>query len=197
MKPVFDDAGLAIEAGEIRCFYYDSLTLEYTGWSDEFINIGVSMPDNSTDIHPGDEIADKVAVFSQDGWQQQEDHRGQTVWSTNDGRASIIDYIGEIKSDFTTMPPSTPFDEWDGMQWVTDTEAQRESAIMQAENERQRLLKHADAVMLDWRTELMLGEISDANRAKLSAWLAYKNEVKSVDVTTDPEHVSWPVLPEA
>ncbi|HDX4062146.1 TPA: tail fiber assembly protein [Citrobacter freundii] len=197
MKPVFDDAGLAIEAGEIRCFYYDSLTLEYTGWSDEFINIGVSMPDNSTDIDPGDEIADKVAVFSQDGWQQQEDHRGQTVWSTNDGRASIIDYIGEIKSDFTTMHPSTPFDEWDGMQWVTDTEAQHESAIMQAENERQRLLKHADAVMLDWRTELMLGEISDANRAKLSAWLAYKNEVKSVDVTTDPEHVSWPVLPEA
>ena len=197
MKPVFDEAGLAIEAGEIRCFYYDSLTLEYTGWSDEFINIGVSMPDNSTDIDPGDEIADKVAVFSQDGWQQQEDHRGQTVWSTNDGRASIIDYIGEIKSDFTTMPPSTPFDEWDGMQWVTDTEAQYAEAITQAENERQRLLKHADAVMLDWRTELMLGEISDANKANLSAWLAYKNEVKSADVTTDPEHVNWPVPPEA
>ncbi|EAX0034523.1 phage tail protein, partial [Salmonella enterica subsp. arizonae serovar 40:z36:-] len=54
---------------------------------------------------------------------------------------------------------------------------------------------HADAVMLDWRTELMLGEISDANRGKLSAWLAYKNEVKAVDVTTDPENVNWPVPP--
>ncbi|EKT1596844.1 tail fiber assembly protein [Escherichia coli] len=197
MKPVFDDAGLAIEAGEIRCFYYDSLTLEYTGWSDEFINIGVSMPGNSTDIDPGDEMAGKVAVFTGGVWKLEEDHRGESVWSTKDGRAVIIDYIGEIKSDFTTMSPSTPFDKWDGMQWVTDTEAQYAAAITQAENERQRLLKHADAVMLDWRTELMLGEISEANKAKLSAWLAYKNEVKSVDVTTDPEHVSWPVLPEA
>ncbi|KDW08753.1 tail fiber assembly protein, partial [Escherichia coli] len=36
----------------------------------------------------------------------------------------------------------------------------------------------------------------DANRAKLSAWLLYKNQVKAVDVTTDPEHVNWPVIPE-
>ncbi|EBQ1372734.1 tail fiber assembly protein [Salmonella enterica] len=72
-----------------------------------------------------------------------------------------------------------------------------EELIQTAENERERLLKHADDVMLDWRTELMLGEISDANRAKLSAWLAYKNDVKAADVTTDPEHVSWPVPPEA
>ncbi|WP_239353462.1 tail fiber assembly protein, partial [Escherichia coli] len=66
-----------------------------------------------------------------------------------------------------------------------------------AEQERQKLLAHADAVMLDWRTELMLGEISDANRGKLSAWLVYKNEVKAVDVTTAPVHVNWPAPPEA
>ncbi|ELO1869751.1 tail fiber assembly protein [Escherichia coli] len=70
-----------------------------------------------------------------------------------------------------------------------------EQLIQAAENERQRLLSAADAIMLDWRTELMLGEISDANRAKLSAWLLYKNQVKAVDVTTDPEHVNWPVIP--
>ncbi|ECA2188542.1 phage tail protein [Salmonella enterica subsp. enterica serovar Offa] len=72
-----------------------------------------------------------------------------------------------------------------------------EELIADAEQVRQQLLVQADATMLDWRTELMLDEISDANRAKLSAWLAYKNDVKSVDVTTDPEHVSWPVPPEA
>lgn len=70
-----------------------------------------------------------------------------------------------------------------------------EQLIQTAENERQRLLSAADAIMLDWRTELMLGEISDANKAKLSAWLLYKNQVKAVDVTTDPEHVNWPVAP--
>ncbi|ECE5795592.1 tail fiber assembly protein [Salmonella enterica subsp. diarizonae] len=70
-----------------------------------------------------------------------------------------------------------------------------EELIRVAENERQRLLTHADKVMLDWRTELMLGEISDANRDKLSAWLAYKNEVKAFDVTITPENVNWPVPP--
>lgn len=73
----------------------------------------------------------------------------------------------------------------------------KKDLIAVAENERQQLLTYADNIMQDWRTELMLGEISDTNRAKLSAWLAYKNEVKSADVTADPEHVIWPAPPEA
>ncbi|MKM00297.1 phage tail protein [Salmonella enterica subsp. enterica] len=92
----------------------------------------------------------------------------------------------------------------DGLVLITRSEARaiinppptHEELIKYAEIEREILLKHADEVMLDWRTELMLGEISDANRAKLSAWLTYKNEVKAVDVTTDPEHVNWPMVPQ-
>lgn len=80
--------------------------------------------------------------------------------------------------------------------WVDIPPLGREELIAATEQEQQRLLSYADSVMLDWRTELMLGEISDADRVKLSAWLAYKNDVKSVDSTTDPEHVNWPVPPE-
>ncbi|EAM2342673.1 tail fiber assembly protein [Salmonella enterica] len=69
-----------------------------------------------------------------------------------------------------------------------------EQLIQAAENERQQLLAAADAVMLDWRTELMLGEISDANKAKLSAWLAYKNQVNAVDIS-EPESITWPDAP--
>lgn len=71
-----------------------------------------------------------------------------------------------------------------------------EELVQMAENNRQRLLAHADSVMLDWRTELMLGEISDDNKAKLSKWMAYKREVKSVDVTTDPGNVNLIIPPE-
>ncbi|ELJ4824482.1 tail fiber assembly protein [Salmonella enterica] len=52
------------------------------------------------------------------------------------------------------------------------------------------------STIADWRTELALGEISDANRDKLSAWLANKNEVKLVDITTTPDNIIWPVSPE-
>ncbi|AXZ48025.1 tail fiber assembly protein [Citrobacter freundii] len=197
MKPVFGEDGLATKPGEIRCFYYDALTREYTGWSDEYINVGVSMPGHSTDKDPGDEVSGEVAVFTDGAWRQEEDHRGETVYSTDSGLPSIVDYIGPVQDGYTSAAPSTPYDKWNGKKWVTDTDAQHVAAVAAAENERQHLLKHADAVMLDWRAELMLGEISNANRAKLSAWLAYKNEVKSADVTTAPEHVNWPVPPEA
>ncbi|EEW1448752.1 tail fiber assembly protein [Escherichia coli] len=111
-----------------------------------------------------------------------------------------IDVSDEISAEFTGQPPEgkTIGVGADGMPaWVDIPPPTREELISAAEQVRQQLLAHADAVMLDWRTELMLGEISDVNRAKLSAWLAYKNEVKSADVTTDPEHANWPVPPEA
>ncbi|MDM3058246.1 tail fiber assembly protein [Citrobacter freundii] len=191
MKPVFDDAGLAIEAGEIRCFYYDSLTLEYTGWSDEFINIGVSMPGNSTDIDPGDEIAGKVAVFTGGVWKLEEDHRGESVWSTNDGRAVIIDYIGEIKPDFTTMSPSTPFDKWDSGKWVTDVDAQSNAAITDAEREKLRLKAVADDE-ISWRQDAVDTGIATAEEtAALSEWKKYRVMLMRVD-TAKPV---WPTPP--
>ncbi|HCM9498377.1 TPA: tail fiber assembly protein [Enterobacter asburiae] len=79
--------------------------------------------------------------------------------------------------------------------WADIPPPTKEELANNAENERQRRIAHADAMMLDWRTELMLGEISDVNRAKLSAWMTYKSEVRSVDVITDPEHVNWPKPP--
>lgn len=195
MAVIFDKNGLSTQAGDIRCFYYDVVTGEYKGWSDEHIYVGVSMPGNSTSVNPGDEQAGFVAVFNGTVWEQQPDHRGVTVYSTADRATTVVNYIGEIRSGFTIVAPSTQYDMWDGSKWVTDTDAQRKAAIADAEKQRSNLLASADKVMLDWRTELMLGEISDTNRAKLSAWLAYKNEVKAVDVTTDPEHVIWPATP--
>lgn len=112
----------------------------------------------------------------------------------------VVEVEQNIAAEFMQTPPSGKqrVSGDDGLPaWGDIPPPAKEDLIAAAEQVRQQLLAHADAVMLDWRTELMLGEISDANRAKLSAWLAYKNEVKSADVTTDIEHVSWPVPPGA
>ncbi|MBJ8674874.1 tail fiber assembly protein [Citrobacter freundii] len=80
--------------------------------------------------------------------------------------------------------------------WVDVPPLTRAEVIAIAENERKRLIVNADAIMIDWRTELMLGEISDANRAKLSAWLAYKNKVKSIPAEEAiTAEFSWPDQP--
>ncbi|QMM95878.1 tail fiber assembly protein [Citrobacter freundii] len=112
--------------------------------------------------------------------------------------ADLIEVDSEVFDEFSAIPEGkVRVVNNDGMPaWVDMPPPTREELISAAEQMRQQLLTHADAVMLDWRTELMLGEISDANRGKLSAWLAYKNEVKTWDIKTDPENVNWPVSPQ-
>lgn len=80
----------------------------------------------------------------------------------------------------------------DGMpDWGDIPPPTAEELAQQAEAHRTQLLTYADAVMADWRTELALGEISDADKAKLTAWMAYKREVKAVDASKPV----WPPKP--
>ncbi|HAW1857230.1 TPA: tail fiber assembly protein [Escherichia coli] len=191
MKPVFDENGLAIEAGNIRCFYYNPENGGYTGWSDEYINVGVSMPGNSTDIGPGDDIAGKVAVFIGDGWEQKADHRGETVYSVTDGSDSIVDYIGEIRDGFTSTPPTTPYDTWNGGEWVTDTEAQHAADVAAAEQKKSQLRSVADAE-IGWRQDAVdAGIATEEESAALLEWKKYRVLLMRVD-TAAPE---WPTPP--
>lgn len=196
MKPVFDENGLAIEAGNIRCFYYCPVTGEYTGWSDEYINVGVSMPGNSTDIDPGDEVAGEVAIFTDNGWQRQEDHRGETAWSTADGSTITVDYIGSLHDGYTSIAPSTPYDVWDGTKWVTDVEAQQADAIAEAELQRQQLISAAMQSISVIQLKLQAGRaLSDAEKNKLNVTLDYIDAVTATDTATAPD-INWPVSPE-
>lgn len=197
MKPVFDENGLATQAGDIRCFYFDSVTGEYTGWSDEFINVGVSMPGDSTDIDPGDGVAGKEVVFTGTNWRLEEDHRGETVWSTADGSAITVDYIGSVHDGYTRIAPSTPYDVWDGKKWVTDTDMQQADAIAEAELQRQQLISAAMQSIGVIQLKLQAARVlSDAEKNKLNATLDYIDAVTATDTATAPD-ISWSVPPEA
>ena len=196
MKPVFDESGLAITAGDIRCFYYDSLTFEYTGWSDEYIHVGVSMPGRSTDIDPGDKVAGEVSVFKNGMWVREADHRGEVVYSTADGMASTVDYIGEIKPGFTKLMPVTRFDKWDGEKWVTDADAQHSAAVDAAEAQRQSLIDAAMASISLIQLKLQAGRnLTQAEITSLNAVLDYIDAVEATDTSTAPD-IEWPLPPQ-
>ncbi|MFV9298583.1 tail fiber assembly protein [Citrobacter amalonaticus] len=197
MKPVFDENGLAVESGDIRCFYYDPETGEYSGWSDEFINIGVSMPGNSTNIDPGDEVSGMVAVFNGDAWKQQEDHRGETVFSTADSSRVTVDYIGEIRDGFTTAAPATPYDKWDEGEWITDTDAQQKANIAASEAEKQVRIDRANAYInsKQWPGKAALGRLKDAEKEQYNLWLDYLDALEAVDTSSAPD-INWPLAPE-
>lgn len=194
MKPVFDKNGLSTEPGEIRCFYFDATTSEYMGWSDEYINPGVSMPGHSTDIDPGDDVEGKVAIYNGKKWAAIEDHRGETVYSTTGRDESIIDYIGPIREGFTGTPPLTSYDVWNGKKWITDADAMHVAHVLAADQHKKMLLDEANFITSDWRTELALGIIDDGDKAKLTEWMEYIKAVKSIDTSTAPE-VKWPEKP--
>lgn len=194
MKPVFDESGLALTSGNLRCFYYDALTSEYMGWSEEYINVGVSMPGHSTDINPGDDVVGEVSVFTGNGWQKNKDLRGQTVYSTESVEASTIDYIGPVKSGYTSKVPSTPYDEWNGNTWVTDADAMHVAIVTAADLHKKSLLEAARMITSDWKAELELGIISDKDKMSLIAWLDYIKELKAVDTSKAPD-INWPVQP--
>lgn len=197
MKPVFDENGLAVEAGNIRCFYYCPVTGEYTGCSDEYINVGVSMPGNSTDIDPGETEKRKISLFTGTGWRLEEDHRGETVWSTADGSAITVDYIGSLHDGYTSIAPSTPYDVWDGIKWVTDTDAQQADAKAEAELQRQQLISAAMQSISVIQLKLQAGlALSDAEKNKLNVTLDYIDAVTATNTATASD-INWPVPPEA
>jgi Caudovirales tail fibre assembly protein. len=191
MKPAFDDTGLAIQTGKIRCFYYDSESKEYTGWSNEFINIGVSMPGSSTDIDPGDEIVGEVAIFNGSSWEQKKDFRGDIVYSIQDRTASTVDYIGGIKEGFTSTVPGTPYDKWNGSKWVTDASAEQ-AAIVAVNDAKKSALRATADDEIEWRQDAIDADIAtDKETAALSDWKKYRVLLMRVD-TAAPD---WPIPP--
>lgn len=192
MEPLFDENGLATEAGEIRCFYYDSVTQEYIGWSDEYINSGVSMPGYSTAIDPGEEIAGQVAIFTGTVWEKREDHRGETVFSTENGSSSVVDYIGEIQEGFVTDAPATPYDMWDGKEWITDTGAKHDAEVKVAEAQKQSLLVTASEAIAPLQDAVDLGIATEAEKNRLLVLKKYRVMINRVDCNKP----SWPEQPD-
>ncbi len=197
MKPVFDNNGLAIEPGDIRCFYFCPVTGEYTGWSDEYINVGVSMPGNSTDIDPGEAVAGKVSLFTGTGWQLEEDHRGVTVYSLENKTPSVVDYIGPIKEGFVATEPSSMLDKWDGKKWVKDADAEHTALVTDAEVQKQLLITQANDHInrKQWPGKAIMGRLSDMEKAQYNLWLDYLDALEAVGTSSAPD-INWPVPPE-
>lgn len=83
----------------------------------------------------------------------------------------------------------------DGLpKWSPLPEPTTEEINFLAEQERNRLIENADSVTADWRVELLLGVISEENKAKLKQWMIYKDLLKSIDTSSSLD-IKWPDAP--
>jgi hypothetical protein len=81
------------------------------------------------------------------------------------------------------IPPPTP-------------EEIKAAAIAAAQQLQSQLLAEASEVTQGWQTDLLLGTISDEDKAKLIEWRAYIKELEAVDTSSAPD-INWPAPPEA
>lgn len=193
-----DENGFATEAGFITVYNYNGETREYISSSLEFLPFGVGVPAHSTTEAPGESKAGFAIRRTADltGWELAPDHRGETVYSTTNGKPVTVSQLGEYPEGTTTKAPSTQYDKWDGVEWVTDSDEQHAANVAAAEQQKVNLLNAANSKISLWQTELQLGIISDDDKATLIAWIGYIKAVQAVDTSTAPD-VIWPELPEA
>ncbi|HCK1023710.1 TPA: tail fiber assembly protein [Escherichia coli] len=197
-KAVLNKEGIATAAGDITVFNYDSVTREYLFSTVEYLAVGVGIPAASCTDAPGEEMPGyaicRTAELS--GWEYIVDHRGEDVFSTETGEPVAITSLGDYPDGATTLAPATPYDTWNGSEWVTDTEAQHTAEVAAAEQQKAALLVEAQATISLWQTELQLGIISDEDKASLVAWISYIKAVQAVDTSAAPD-INWPEKPEA
>lgn len=188
---------IATAAGDITVFNYDGETREYLSSSVEYLPVGVGIPANSSTEAPGEAKAGSAICRTKDftAWEYVADHRGETVYSTETGDAMMVSLPGDYPEGTTTLAPSTPYDTWNGSEWVTDTEVQQAAEVEAAEQQKAALLLEAQATISLWQTELQLGIISDEDKASLIAWMNYIKAVQAVDTSKAPD-IIWPDKPE-
>ncbi|HAM4169545.1 TPA: tail fiber assembly protein [Escherichia coli] len=191
--------GYALNDGEIIVHNYDGETREYISTSTEYLAVGVGIQACSCLDAPGAHKAGYAICRSVElnSWEYVPDHRGETVYSTENGRKVTISDIGEYPENTTTIAPLTPYDKWDGEKWVTDTEAQHSAAVEAAEAQRQSLIDAAMASISLIQLKLQAGrKLTQPENTRLNAVLDYIDAVTATDTSTAPD-VIWPELPEA
>lgn len=196
-KAKLNSERIATVAGDITVFNYDGETREYLSTSVEYLAVGVGLPANSCTDEPGESKEDFAICRTADftAWEYVADHRGETVYSTDTGESVIISAPGDYPEGTTTLAPATPYDTWNGSEWVTDNEAQHKADVEAAEQQKAALLAEAQTTISLWQTELQLGIISDEDKASLIAWMNYIKAVQAVD-TSKASKITWPVKPE-
>ncbi|WP_447860427.1 tail fiber assembly protein [Enterobacter vonholyi] len=196
-KATLNKQGITTKAGEMTVYNYDGETREYLASSVEFLAVGVGIPANSCTDTPV-EKKEGFAVCraaSLDGWEYVADHRGETVYDTETGQPVNITAPGDYALGVTTIAPSTPYDRWNGSEWVTDKDAQKNGQVKEAEQRKSARLSEAQSAISLWQTELQLGIISDDDKTSLITWMKYIQALNAIDTSAAPD-IEWPERPE-
>lgn len=107
MSGTFDENGYAIGTFRIMTYEYNPITKELYGSRIEKIVDGTGLPANATLVEPPEWKQGYTLIFDVDNeqWDYIVDYRGQTVYNIYNGSSMVVDYLGEIKPNYTLQEP--------------------------------------------------------------------------------------------
>ncbi|HGT5501052.1 TPA: tail fiber assembly protein [Escherichia coli] len=183
---------MSAEAQTIRVFNYLDGTNEFIGESDAYIPPHTGLPANSTDIAPPDIPAGFAAVFNTDEmkWRLMEDHRGKTVYSTENGAAVTVSELGSLPENVTFVSPDGEYQRWDGSQWVTDEDARRNALINQAAEKKAGLLKQMGEQIAVLQDAVDFGEAMPEEQEQLTVLRKLRIKLNRIQPENAPD-IDW------
>lgn len=198
-QAILDKNFIATTAGDMTVYNFDGETREFIESSDEYLAVGVGIPANSCTDAPGAEKQGYAICRTPDltGWEYVVDHRGETVYITENGESVVVSALGDYPEGTTTLEPSTPYDKWDGNKWVTDLDAQHVADVAAADEEKQIKIDQANEYMNNkqWPGKAAMGRLKDSEKEQYNAWLDYLDELEVVDTSNAPD-IIWPEAPQ-
>ncbi|PHI29702.1 tail fiber assembly protein [Budvicia aquatica] len=194
MKTILNENGFAISDGFVHVYHTDASTGEYINESNEFLTQGVGLPAHSF-IEPPLKAKEGFAVCrTESGWEYKTDYRNSVAYSTESGSQSRVTELGELPANLTFLVPKTQFDQWNGVEWVTDLAAQRQAEIDTAKAEKYRLERGAKEMIEKLSDALDLNMALDGDEARLTAWRKYRVLLNQLDINTASD-IAWPLQP--
>lgn len=180
----------------ILVFNLDAETKELVSSESFYIAPGTGLPADSTDLQPPAELAGYARVFdiSSETWQQVEDHRGQIVYHKENAEALSVNTLGALTDAYTSLKPGSDFDKWDGTQWVKDEDAEKQSAIEAASNEKRTSLENANLQIQIFTDAVNYGLATKGEKLLLKLWGIYRVQLNRINVNDAPD-IIWPSPP--
>lgn len=192
-----DKNGFATETGWIVVYNYNYETKEFTGSTEEYVQVGVGVPAQSTTTAPVEAKDGFSQVFNTDSksWNLVEDHRNQNIYDITTGSQTIVTQLGPIDSTkYTTIAPTSKFDEWDGKKWVVNQDKKKAADVAEATATKQVLYTEADRNIKDLQFAVDLEMATDDEKTELTGWKKYCVYLNRVDTSAAPT-ITWPEKP--
>lgn len=164
-----------------------------------------ALPDWAITAAPPVPTPGNALLFKDGAWLELTNLTGTTYYSADGLSHQVPDIWFILPEGCTFIPQSTPFDAWNGKEWVTDTQAQQEAqqqeearqqaqAIDQAKQQRQTLRIHADQQITELEDAIALDMQQDGDTDRLTAWKTYRVLLSRIDTSAAPD-IEWPATP--